>query len=280
MKPVRARFHNGGFTLLEPVDLPEGVEVVLTVERPIEEELWRAQVSFRCVELEPLGATFSWFLPAPGAGAPRVRRCHIGLESAAVAQVEVAAGALHLDHRVPLTPHDRPRQLEFSLGFEDDAGVVHDVESIHVRVPAVHVVLQDRADGPPAPWVVEGNWGRLDEGVWTDSPVGDYGNNADYSLTSPLLSLGGLEGTVLAFEERHNIEEFSDWCLLEVQSEDGPWERLSQYTGLSPWRAQRFDLSLYDGTRVRLRFRLVSDRSVTRDGFYFRNLVVAGRRVL
>lgn len=278
VKPVRARFQNGGFTLLEPVDLPEGAEFVLTVEPSVSLDVWRAQVSFRCVEVEPLGARFSWFLPGPGTGAPRVRRCFILAESQPLGHVDVTPGVLQLEHRISLTPHEIPRKLEFCLHFEDQAGERHLVEVIHVRIPAVQVVLQDLADGPPAAWEVEGNWGRIDGGVWTDSPVGDYGNNADYSLTSPLISLGALEGTTLVFEERHNIEEFSDWCHLEVQCEDGPWERLSRYTGMMAWQPQCFDLSPYDGTRVRLRFRLVSDRSVTRDGFYFRNLVVAGRR--
>lgn len=277
MKPVRARFQNGGFTLLEPLDLPDGAEVVLTVEHPLQGLAWRAQVSFRCVKVEPLSATFAWFLPGPGTGAPRVRRCVILQGSRPVADLTLSAGALSWEHSLPLHPHELPRQIDFTLQFEDMTGVLHEVEEIRVRIPAVQVVLQDRADGPPAAWEVEGTWGRIDGGIWTDSPVGDYRNNADFSLTSPLISLGALEGTVLVFEERHNIEEFSDWCFLEVQAEDGPWERLSRYTGMSAWQPQCFDLSAYDGMRVRLRFRLVSDRSVTRDGFYFRNLVVAGR---
>ena len=180
-----------------------------------------------------------------------------------------------MEQSVPLPPRPHPGRLEFGLRFIDQEGGEHLVDEIVVRVPAVQVVLEDQVSGPPAAWTKEGNWGRLETGIWTDSPVGDYPNCSDFSLTSPLISLGGLERTVLVFEERHSIEEFSDWCYLEVQCEDGPWERLEGYTGSSGWTLRRFDLSAYDGTRIRIRFRLISDRSVTRDGFFLRNLMMA-----
>lgn len=277
---MRARFQAGTLVPLEPLDLPEGAEVLLTVEELLPAAPWRDLASFHCARLEPLSATFAWTVPGPDSGAPPVRRCRILGESGVLADLPVPSGCLHLEHAVALPAHAEARRQEFSLHFVEPSGLAHAVDTVPIRLPGVHVVLRDEVGGPPADWGREGSWGRLEDGSWTDSPVGDYANSADFSLTSPLISLGPLEGTTLDFEERHNIEEFSDWCFLEVQGEDGPWERVARYTGISAsWQRQHLDLSAWDGTRIRLRFRMVSDRSVTRDGFYFRNLLLAGRRL-
>ena len=280
MKLIRARYVGEAFKPLEPVDLAEGTEVLLGVDDRPQRGSWRDLVSFCCTGVAPLFATFSWFLPGPGPGVPRVKACHL-LEDGSggtrvVARISPAPGTLHVEQTIPLVPAESARRLEFGLRFVDVEGGEHLVDEILVRVPPTRVVFQDLPGGPAAPWVREGSWGRLDSGIWADSPVGDYANNSDFSLTTPLISLGGLERTVLAFEERHSLEEGSDFCHVEVQGEDGPWARLASYTGTSSWTSRRFDLAAYDGTRIRVRFRLVSDRSVTRDGFFVRQVVLAG----
>lgn len=280
MRQLRARYQSGLLVPSESLALAEGTEVLLTVQELAPVAPWQEQVRLRCHHLGPLSACFEWNMPVAGMGGPHVRTCQLlTTEETGVrrlASVSPSPGLVHMQVEVGLAPRERPVSTDFSLRFVDLSGREHLAGTLVAVLPAVRVVMQDLAEGPAAAWVREGTWGRLPDGVWCDSPVGDYPNSADFSLVSPLIALGAMEGTVLAFQERHCLEEGADFCLLELQASDGPWEVLKRFTGSAPWSLQRFDLSDYDGTRIRLRFRLLSDRSVTRDGFFFRDLVVAG----
>ncbi len=280
MRLIRARYESGAFVPSEAVPLADGVEVLLTFEELSPAAPWQEQVHFYCHRVGPLSASFEWNMPVAGMGGPHVRTCQLLASEVdgtrLLATVAPPPGVVHMELEVELPPRDQATSVDFSLRFVDFRGGEHLAGRLVTQLPAVRVAMHDLSDGPPAAWVREGTWGRLPEGVWCDSPVGDYPNNADFSLLSPLVSLGGLEGTALAFRERHCLEEGADFCLLELQADDGPWELLARFTGSSPWNSRRFDLSAYDGTRIRVRFRLVSDRSVTRDGFFFQDLLIAG----
>lgn len=279
MRRLRARYQDGVLTPLEALSLSEGAEVVLHLEESPPPEDWHGQVHFQCRQVTPLSALFTWTMPLQGAGGPRVRLCQVLTRDARgirlLGSVAPPPGAVQVELRVELPPRSEVASQEFTLRFVDQEETEQLAGRVVVLLPAVRVLLQDLLGQPPAEWNRQGSWGRLEDGTWSDSPSGDYPNNADFSLTSPLISLGGLESSVLTFQERHCLEEGADWCTLEVQGQDGPWQVLARYTGSSDWKAQALDLSDYDGTRIRLRFRLRSDRSVTRDGFYFRNLLLA-----
>ncbi|MGI5845217.1 MAG: antitoxin AF2212-like protein [Candidatus Xenobium sp.] len=279
MRRLRARYQNGVLTPLETLPLPEGAEVVLHIEASPLPEDWRGQVHFQCRQVTPISALFTWTMPLQGVGVPRVRLCKILTREAwgtqVLGSVVPPPGAVQVEMLVELPPRPEVSSQEFTLQFVDQEEIEELAGRVVVLLPEVRVLLQDLPGQPPADWNCQGSWERLEDGTWTDSPSGDYPNNADFSLTSPLISLGGLDSSVLTFQERHCLEDGADWCTLEVQGQDGPWQILARYTGTSDWKAQALDLSAYDGTRVRLRFRLRSDRSVTRDGFYFRNLLLA-----
>ncbi len=280
MRQLRARYQAGVLVPSEEVNLAEGTEVLLTLEALAPVAPWQEQVHLRCHQLGALSACFEWNMPVAGMGGPHVRTCQLlaseGVGTRRLASLSPTPGVVHLEVEVDLAPREHPVPIDFSLRFVDLSGREHLADRLVAILPAVRIAMQDLAEGPAAAWVREGTWGRLPDGVWCDSPVGDYPNSANFSLVSPLVSLGGLEGTVLAFQERHCLEEGADFCLLELQAADGPWEVLARFTGSAPWTSRRFDLSDYDGTRIRVRFRLVSDRSVTRDGFFFRDLRIAG----
>jgi len=279
MRRLRARYQDGVLTPLEALSLSEGAEVVLLLEESPQLEDWHEQVRFACRQVEPLSALFSWTMPLQGGGGPRVRMCQVLTRDSRgtrlLGSVAPAPGSVQIEMRVDLPPRQEIASQEFTLRFVDQEGTEQLADRVVVLLPAVRVLMQDLVGQPPAQWTRQGSWGRMEDGTWSDSPLGDYPNDADFSLTSPLISLGGLESSVLTFQERHCLEEGADWCALEVQGQDGPWQVLARYTGVSDWKAQALDLSDFDGTRIRLRFRLRSDRSVTRDGFYFRNLVLA-----
>lgn len=144
-----------------------------------------------------------------------------------------------------------------------------------------------------------GEWGLADpaEGhdsanSLTDSPDGDYANYTDSSciMANEVSLNNALEGT-LSFWAKWEIENAWDCCRLEISTDGGvSWTALAtQYTAVASgqgvqvpvgepvfdgsqytWVQNSVDLAPWLGeTDVRFRFRLSSDSSTRRDGFYF-----------
>lgn len=122
----------------------------------------------------------------------------------------------------------------------------------------------------------------------TDSPGGQYGNyaNAILNLSTPLdLTNHGL--AFVEFSARWDIESNYDYVQLQVSDNGGTsWEALPGlhtrngstnqdpgqplYDGnQSSWVQEKISLEAFGGKVIQLRFRLVSDVSLTKDGFYF-----------
>lgn len=103
---------------------------------------------------------------------------------------------------------------------------------------------------------------------WTDTPAGQYGNNADTWLTAddPLTVSGPM---ALQFFAKYDLESNFDFLHVEVSADGGTnWARLASYTGTSDWRLLSVPLNGYDGQPVRFRFRMTSDGSIVRDGVF------------
>jgi len=128
-----------------------------------------------------------------------------------------------------------------------------------------------------------GNWGVASPGAGgakslQDSPGGNYGNDWDtYVWTT--VNLTGYDGATLTFTHRYNIETNWDYAYVEVSPDGITWTRLASYTGVqTSWRTETLDLSPFAGGVVYLRFRLVTDYSVTYDGWYVDNVRVVASR--
>lgn len=74
-------------------------------------------------------------------------------------------------------------------------------------------------------------------------------------LTSRDLSLEGLKGCLLEFEEGHSFASASSRCTVEVSRPGEGWRPLMEYRDEKPVGPQFLDLSPFDGSTVRLRFR-------------------------
>ncbi|HXE72296.1 MAG TPA: antitoxin AF2212-like protein [Candidatus Nitrosotenuis sp.] len=292
---IRARYRGGVLEPLEPLHLAEGTELWLSLEPLTADDEARP---FWCAEVRALSALFCWRPRAPGPGQPGVAGWRLrwadrpvllgdgedegeGIplsQAPELAWLGPEPGSL-LCRELPLLPSPRPRRLYFALEQLDERGGQTPLGVAWADVPAATVAFRDAPEAPEE-WHPEATWGRIDEGprrgVWTDSPQGDYPNNANYSLTSRPVSLEGLRRCALFFEEKHALEEESDFCLLEIASADQVWMPLASFTGMSGWSRRRYDLSAYDGQVVRLRFRIRTDRSVTRDGYYLWDVCIAG----
>jgi hypothetical protein len=144
-----------------------------------------------------------------------------------------------------------------------------------------------------AQWTASSPWARTtavkNSGSYavTDSPSGNYANNANASLTSTTINLAGKTDPYLSFWQHRDLQRRVDWGRVEVSGNNGAtWTRLASYTG-SPTPDKGYsaedqqvllDLSAFAGNpSVKIRFVLQSDASVTFDGWYIDDVKVVAR---
>src|SRR3990170_4152704 len=123
---------------------------------------------------------------------------------------------------------------------------------------------------------------------YTDSKTGDYVDNANVrmTLTNPI-DLSGYSNPKLSFWTKYNIESGWDYGQVEISTNNGSaWIPLvGNYTKFGTgsfqpngqplydgsqlnWVREEMSLSGYNSNQVKLRFKLISDGAVQRDGLY------------
>jgi|GEM_PF-4359719 len=133
------------------------------------------------------------------------------------------------------------------------------------------------------------SWWHGDEGT------GFYPNYQDDSLVSPPIDLTGYQYALLEFETWYVIEYYWDYGLVEISTDGGlSWNFLGWYSGSSSkggdinktakgewapikqpsWNHEVINLTSYVGNTVLIRFRFVSDFSITYEGWYIDDVVV------
>ncbi|MBN2391400.1 MAG: hypothetical protein JXR84_11785 [Anaerolineae bacterium] len=139
------------------------------------------------------------------------------------------------------------------------------------------VVFLDDGESGMDNWTADSPWNltvvdsHSPSHSWADSPGGDYTNNADVSLTSAGIDVSSLANPTLSFWTRYATEAGGDYCYVEVSTDGGgTWVNVATYTGQNTnWTNEQVGLRNFAGiTNLRLRFRLVSDDSITYDGWY------------
>ncbi len=134
-------------------------------------------------------------------------------------------------------------------------------------------------------WIATGSWGLATAFYAspahsvTDSPSTLYGASSDTSLEmSSSMDLSGATAPVLAFHHRYEIEDGYDTATVEISTDGGStWTALgASYSGSQPWWSrEQLDLAAFAGfVDVRIRFRLVTDESVQKDGWYIDDVTV------
>jgi len=157
------------------------------------------------------------------------------------------------------------------------------------KLVPVELFADDMESGTSA-WVETGTWGLEAGGYnsansWTDTPSGNYLDNSDTSITSTAFDLSSTSDVSLSFYHRYDIQppdffsgDQTDFGAVEI-SEDGgaTWTELSAYSNWwlilvevnqGTWINET--LSIPDSfltNNFRLRFRLATDSSVTRNGW-------------
>ncbi len=182
----------------------------------------------------------------------------------------------------------RDTNYYYALKVLDNLGNESPISNLTSQRTALgETMLADGFEGGLSNWTAESPWGLTtsvrNTGNYsvTDSPSGNYASNANASLTSSSIDLTGVYEAHLTFWHRYNLEQGFDDGHLEVSLNGGTtWTTLASYTGaVSSFQKAEFDLTPYAGSpAVLVRFRLESDSSIQRDGWYIDDVSLSGMR--
>ncbi|HUM29159.1 MAG TPA: immune inhibitor A [Thermoanaerobaculia bacterium] len=136
----------------------------------------------------------------------------------------------------------------------------------------------DNAESGTGQFLLDSPWGLTNSAshspthAFTDSPLSNYANGVDLSLTqAAAMDLSLATDPVLSFWHRYTLEDGYDIARVEVSTDNGAsWDPvpLASYTGSINWSREQLSLSAYNGlASVTLRFRLTSDATVNMDGW-------------
>ena len=156
------------------------------------------------------------------------------------------------------------------------------VVSTRSQFTADTVWFTDDMEAGVGGWTAGGTWAQVTADShsantsWHDSPAGNYANNANISLTSPIqnLSGGGLGAKTIQFYARFDLGT-GDEVRLEISNDGGTtWPLWMSITGpQADWELMSVGLDgfpdFYDSANFRLRFRLIADNDGnTGDGIF------------
>ncbi len=145
------------------------------------------------------------------------------------------------------------------------------------------VVFEDNFDDDTLRWT--GNWAKTGatyyspDSSFTDSPTGNYPNNA--TLIGEInqdIDLSSYYGATMEFWTKYQIEEGWDTVHVQVSTDGGTtWNDVKAYTGYqTDWIHENIDLGAYAGKVIRVRFVLISDGAVNYDGMYVDDVRILG----
>ncbi len=133
------------------------------------------------------------------------------------------------------------------------------------------------AGGTPNTWAITTESSHSATHSWTDSPGGNYPNNANNHITSPIFNLTGLSETELSLWHDYQTEGGYDYCIVEYSTNGGStWLEATRWAGSSGgWKPFLLALPALDGVaNARLRLRLTSDYYLTYNGWHVDDIAV------
>jgi hypothetical protein len=179
-------------------------------------------------------------------------------------------------------------RLDFDEILTTDQGVYTAPVRLYVGVPQpIAPFFSDDMENGSGNWTTGGTnnlWAITTEQshspshAWSDSPYGNYLDNTDSWLRSPIFDLSSTVGTGLTFWHRYSLEDGYDFGYVEYSLDGGTtWKRFPvNYTGSQAWNQQSIATAIFDGwSDVAFRFRITSDGGVTADGWYIDDVALS-----
>jgi hypothetical protein len=99
-----------------------------------------------------------------------------------------------------------------------------------------------------------------------DESTSKYKSSVDVMLISPEIRIDN--EAMLTFWQWYITESGYDYCYVDIQT-NSELETLEQFSGnITGWEQKSYDLSKYQGQKIRVIFRFTSDESTTYEGWY------------
>lgn len=162
--------------------------------------------------------------------------------------------------------------------FQEDSSEVFS-ETKYIVTGSGTTVFADSAENGFSKWTTNQGWAvttsqsHTPTRSFTDSPSGNYVNNANNSMTlSTPIDISASPVVLLNFWHRYVTESGYDYCNVEVSSNNGTtWQKVKSYDGtLTVWTQQTIDITSYanSSAQLKIRFTLKADVGVVADGWY------------
>lgn len=165
------------------------------------------------------------------------------------------------------TPQKADRTVYAAFKAVDEVGNRSEMLTSLAVLPSTPIVLEDDFDKAESTWQGEGRWQQIDHPgrgkVWSCKPhkktTGTYSK-----LTSPELDLSGSKDNFLRFESRQDFD-YDSLVYLDISDDGGErWTRMDRLRDRGQWGKREYDLSAYDGKKIKLR--ISSEHLAIKDG--------------
>ncbi|MCB8942278.1 MAG: PKD domain-containing protein [Ardenticatenaceae bacterium] len=145
-------------------------------------------------------------------------------------------------------------------------------------------IFNDDVEAGNAGWTTQGSWAITTESAhspthsWTDSPGGNYPNNSNISLTSPIFDLTDYASVTLNYWQICDTEAGYDYCTVEVSSDGLNWTGIGTFDGPhSQWEEITLAAATLDNqATAQFRFHFTSDGGVVDDGWHLDDITLRG----
>ncbi len=186
--------------------------------------------------------------------------------------------------QLPVATYDMVVTIDGYLSEqESEITVINSQSSQHdfELVPLVNVYTEYVETGSNG-WSADSSWAITNEKSaspthsWADSPGSNYPDNADFSLTSPVINLIQLQDPILTFKHTYDFESGFDYGLLEISTDaGGNWQQVTSYNGRNTqWSSVELALPQLSNSNAMIRFRVTSDSSVNEDGWHIDDVII------
>ncbi len=150
------------------------------------------------------------------------------------------------------------------------------------------ILFEDNAESGFTNWTSNQGWNTIAKyphspvNSFTDSPGGNYGNNANNSMALVnALNTSSYDILTLSFWHRYSTQANKDYCRVEVSSNNGTsWQEVKNYSGaLNTLTQVELDITNYanKSANLKIRFRLTSDSKTVADGWYVDDIKITGK---
>ncbi|MBL8016136.1 MAG: T9SS type A sorting domain-containing protein, partial [Ignavibacteria bacterium] len=164
---------------------------------------------------------------------------------------------------------------------QNDTSIVHR-QKVYVCIGAGTNTLSDSAENGMTNWTAVGGWNTSTVQAYSptrsfsESPTGNYTNSSVRTMTLTTgRNISTVPVTILSFFTRYNIETM-DNAYVDVSSDNGTtWNSVKYYYGVqNEWKQEVLDITelANSSTTLKIRFTVVTNRSVVTDGWYVDNI--------